>query len=65
MDKAHPLNIKIYVRLLDVKKDIFWPQDDNKEMLSSEIPYLSAIGALMYLANNTILDIEFFSKFTS
>ena len=45
------------VRSLDVKKDIFQPRDDNEELLGSEVPYLRAIGALMYLANNTISDI--------
>ena len=38
---------------LDVKNDIFQPRDDDKELVGLEIPYLSAISALMYLANNT------------
>ena len=59
MDKAHPLNIMMQVGALDVKKDIFRPWDDNKEHLGPEVPCLSAIGALMYLANNTMLDIVF------
>ena len=33
MDKAHPLNILIQVRSLDVKKDIFRPRDDNEELI--------------------------------
>ena len=53
------------VRSLDVKKDIFQPLDDNKELISLEVPYLSAIGALMYLANNIRPDIVFFIKFIS
>ncbi|KAI5654415.1 hypothetical protein M9H77_31602 [Catharanthus roseus] len=44
---------------LDTKKDSFRPQEDNEELLGPEVPYLSAIGALMYLANNTRLDIAF------
>ena len=32
---------------------------DNEELFSPKLPYLSAISALMYLANNTILDIAF------
>ncbi|KAL0551516.1 hypothetical protein IC582_010605 [Cucumis melo] len=56
MDKAHPLNILMVVRSLDVKKDIFRPRE---ELLGPEVPYLSAIGALMYLANNTRPDITF------
>ena len=59
MDKAHPLNIPMEVRSLDVKKDIFRPRDNNEELLGPEVPYLSAIGALMYLANNTRPDIAF------
>ncbi|KAL0533448.1 hypothetical protein IC582_030288 [Cucumis melo] len=59
MDKAHPLNIPMVVRSLDVKKDIFRPREDNEELLGPEVPYLSAIGALMYLANNTRSDIAF------
>ena len=42
-----------------VKKDIFRPRDNNEELLGLEVPYLSAIGALMYLANNTRPDIAF------
>ena len=39
-----------------MKKDIFWPRDDIEEPLSSEVLYLSAIGAFMYLANNIMLE---------
>ncbi|KAL0560271.1 hypothetical protein IC582_000671 [Cucumis melo] len=59
MDKAHLLNIPMQVRSLDVKKDIFRPRDDNEELLSPEVSYFCAIGALIYLANNTRLDIAF------
>ena len=48
------------VRSLDVKKDIFRPRDHNEELLGPEISYLSAIGALMYLANNTHPNMIFF-----
>ncbi|KAL0416667.1 UNVERIFIED_CONTAM: Secreted RxLR effector protein [Sesamum latifolium] len=41
------------VRSLDVNKDLFHPPGHNDEILGPEVPYLSAIGALMYLANNT------------
>jgi hypothetical protein len=37
------------VRSLDVEKDQFRPKDNGEEILGSEVPYLSAIGALMYL----------------
>ncbi|KAL6321664.1 hypothetical protein AAG906_025496 [Vitis piasezkii] len=40
MDKAHPLSSPMIVRSLD-----------NEELLGPEVPYLSAIGGLIYLAN--------------
>ncbi|KAH1106412.1 hypothetical protein J1N35_010180 [Gossypium stocksii] len=61
MDKAqaHPLSTSMVVRLLDVNKDQFRPYENDEEFLGSEVPYLSTIGALMYLANNTRLDVAF------
>ena len=59
MDKAHPLNSPMVVRSLNVNDDPFRPREDDKEILGPETPYLSAIGALMYLANNTRPDIAF------
>ncbi|KAI5680773.1 hypothetical protein M9H77_02000 [Catharanthus roseus] len=50
------------IRFLDTKKDPFRPQEDNEKLLGLEVPYLSAIGALIYLANNTLLDIAFSNK---
>ncbi|XP_049399681.1 secreted RxLR effector protein 161-like [Solanum stenotomum] len=47
------------VRSLDINKDPFRPQEKDEEILGDETPYLSAIGALMYLANNTRPDICF------
>ncbi|KAL0837815.1 hypothetical protein Bca101_089705 [Brassica carinata] len=44
MDKATPLST---------------PMVENEEILGPETPYLSAIGALMYLANCTRPDISF------
>jgi len=41
------------VRSLDVDKDPFRPQEKDEELLGLEVPYLSAIGPLMYLANYT------------
>ena len=54
IDKAHPLNIQMQVRSLDVKKDIFRPRDDNEELLSPKVLYLRAICELMYLVNKHI-----------
>ncbi|KAL0534020.1 hypothetical protein IC582_028297 [Cucumis melo] len=69
MDKAHLLNIPMVVRSLDVKNDIFRPREDNEELLSPEVPYLSVIGALMYLANNTrpyiIFSVNLLARYSS
>ena len=59
MDKAHPLSTPMVVRSLDPNKDPFRPCENGEEILGPEVPYLSAIGALMYLANNTRPDIAF------
>lgn len=47
------------VRSFDVNKDSFRPREENEEVLGPEVPYLSAIGALMYLASHTRLNISF------
>ena len=47
------------VRSLEVHKDSFHPKEENEKLLGPEVPYLSAIGALMYLANCTRPDIAF------
>ncbi|XP_070007248.1 secreted RxLR effector protein 161-like [Nicotiana sylvestris] len=47
------------VRSLDVNKDPFRPQEENEELFGPEVPYLSVIGILMYLANTTKSDITF------
>ena len=54
MDKSHPLSSPMVVRLFEVTKDSF-----RQELLGLEVPYFSAIGALMYLANYTQSDIAF------
>ena len=63
MDKAHPLSTPMIVRSLEVNKDPFRPPEENEELLGPEVPYLSAIGALMYLANATRPDIAFSVNF--
>ena len=42
-----------------MKNSSFRPCEKNEELLSPEAPYLSIIGALMYLTNCTHLDIVF------
>jgi len=42
-----------------MEKDQFRPQEEGEEILGLEVPYLSAIGALMYLANSTRPNIAF------
>jgi hypothetical protein len=59
MDKSYPSKTPMVVRSLDAEKDQFRPRDNGEEILGSEVPYLSAIGALMYLANCTRHDIAF------
>ncbi|KAL8155915.1 hypothetical protein AgCh_001101 [Apium graveolens] len=59
MDKAHPITTPMVVRSLEVEKDPLHPRKQDEETLGPEVPYLSAIGALMYLANNTRPDIAF------
>ena len=59
MDKAHPLNSPMVARSLEVDKDPFRPKEENEKLLGPEGPYLSVIGALMYLANCTRPDIAF------
>ncbi|KAG7584412.1 hypothetical protein ISN44_As08g038720 [Arabidopsis suecica] len=46
---------------LNIESDPFQPPEENEEILGPEVPYLSAIGALMYLANCTRPDISFSS----
>ncbi|GJR21466.1 retrovirus-related pol polyprotein from transposon TNT 1-94 [Tanacetum coccineum] len=59
MDKAKPLSTLMVGRSLNVDNDPFRPCEDDEEVLGPEVPYLSAIGALMYLTNCTRPDISF------
>ncbi|KAM0976935.1 hypothetical protein ACFX2C_019778 [Malus domestica] len=47
------------VRILDAKQDPFHPKKDKEEILEPGFPYLSVIGALLYLAQYTRPDISF------
>jgi hypothetical protein len=59
MHMSYPSKTPMVVRSLDLEKDPFRPRDDEEQILGPKFPYLSAIGALMYLANNTRPDIAF------
>ena len=59
IEKAHPSSSPMVVRSLDVKKESFRPYEKGEELLGPQVPYLSTIGALMYLANCTRSDIAF------
>jgi hypothetical protein len=59
MDECHPLRTSMIVRSLEADKDSFRPKEEDEQGLGPEVPYLSAIGALMYLANCTRPDIAF------
>ncbi|KAJ9541765.1 hypothetical protein OSB04_028271 [Centaurea solstitialis] len=51
MDKSHPLSTPMVVRSLDVENDPFRPPTDDEDILGPEVPYLNAIGALMFLVD--------------
>ena len=53
MDKMHPVSTPMIGRSLDITKDPFRPKEDDEEVLSAEVPYLSAIGTLLYWAQCT------------
>jgi hypothetical protein len=59
MNMSYPSKTYMVVRSLDLDKDPFRPRDDEEQILGTELPYLSVVGAIMYLANNTRSDIVF------
>jgi hypothetical protein len=59
MDKAYLARTPMIVRALEKDKDPFKPREEGEEVLGQENTYLSVIGALIYLTNNTRLDITF------
>ena len=58
-DKAKPSSTHMVVGTLDAKRDPFRPKADEEEILEPEVPYLSVIGALLYLAQCTRPNISF------
>ncbi|GJV65003.1 putative RNA-directed DNA polymerase [Tanacetum coccineum] len=51
MDKVKSLSTQMVGRSLNVDNDSFRPCKEDEDVLGPETPYLSAIGALMYLTN--------------
>ena len=59
MDKTHPLSSPMIVHSVDVTKDPFCLCEKSEELFGPKTPYLSVIGALIYLANCTCPNIAF------
>jgi hypothetical protein len=59
MDKAYSARTSMVVHAMEKDKDPFRPKEEGEEVLGQEYPYLSVIGVLMYLTNNTRPDIAF------
>ena len=57
--KAYPSKTPMIGRSLQQDKDPFRPKEEGEEILGPEFPYLSGVGALMYLVNCTRPDIAF------
>ncbi|KAM1628851.1 hypothetical protein ACFX2K_017216 [Malus domestica] len=58
-DKAKSSSTPMVVRTLDAKRDPFRLNEDDEKILEPEVPYLSTIGALLYLAQCIRPDISF------
>ncbi|GKB31470.1 retrotransposon gag domain, retroviral aspartyl protease, partial [Tanacetum coccineum] len=59
MDKAKSLSTLMVGRSLKVDNESFRPCEEDEDNLGREVPYLSAIGALIYLTNCTRPNISF------
>uniref|UniRef100_A0A1U7WMR6 Uncharacterized protein LOC104229005 n=1 Tax=Nicotiana sylvestris TaxID=4096 RepID=A0A1U7WMR6_NICSY len=58
--KELPKVVECFKREFEMKDlDPFRPQENDEDLVGDETPYLSGIGALMYLANNTRPNIAF------
>jgi hypothetical protein len=59
MDKPYSTRTPMVVHALEKDTDPFKLKEEGEEVLGQEYSYLSVIGVLMYLGNNTIPDIAF------
>jgi hypothetical protein len=59
MDKAYPSKTLMVIKALEKETDPFWLCQEGEEVLHYEYSYLSAIGALIYLVNNTKPNVAF------
>jgi hypothetical protein len=59
MDKAYLARTPFVVCALEKDKDSFRLKEEGEDVLGLEYSYISVIGALMYLTNNTRSDIAF------
>ena len=50
INKTHLLSSQMVVHSLDMKKYSFRHCENGEELLGLEVPYLSVIGTIMYLA---------------
>jgi hypothetical protein len=57
MVKSYLARTIMVVRAIEKKTDLFMPKEEGEKVLKPEYPYLSDIGLLIYLANNTRHDI--------
>ena len=55
----YPSKIPMVIRSLEINADPFRPLDEGEKILGHQVPYLSVVGALMYLANSTRPNIAF------
>ena len=58
-DKVKPSSTPMIVHSFDPEKDPLRPKDDDEDVLEAGVPYLSTIGALLYLAQGTRPDISY------
>jgi hypothetical protein len=59
MDKVYLLRTLMIACALEKDIDLFRPKQEGENILRAEYPYISVIGALIYLTNNTRPNIVF------